>query len=219
MNVFNRVLVILLLVVLIPVLLLIIGGAALPSLFVGPLREALNTWEPATNMRITTILIAGILLLIVLALLFAEFRRRTPQTVRLTRVANGEAELTTLSIEQRLTQTISQVPDVIKVKPVVISRRKGVDVVLDLETHPEVDVPAKTDEVVGVVRDVIENKIGLTLLRVKVNLKLAESAGGRRRIQPSYASPVQVITPSTEPQVIPSDTPPAAPSDTPPPTT
>jgi hypothetical protein len=185
MNLFNRVVVILLFILLIPILVLIILAAAFPGPLVGSLRQGLAAWESPTLARqVITITVAAVLLVIDLALLVMEFRRRGPQTVRLQNVANGEAELTTSSIEQRLTQAINQLPDVTRVTPTVIGKSKGVEVVLDLETSPDVDVPAKTDEVVTVARDVVEHKMGLSLLKIKVNLRLAEPPGGRRRPQP-----------------------------------
>jgi hypothetical protein len=190
MNLFNRVFVVLLLVLLIPVLVLVILAGTFPGVLVGSLRQGLAAWEsPSLAMQVTAIVVAAVLLVVDLALLFLEFRRPGPQTVRLLHVANGEAGLTTSSIEQRLTQAIHQVPDVVKVSPTVIGKRKGVEVVLNLETSPEVDVPAKTDEVVAVTRDVVEHKMGLALLKVKVNLRLAGPPGARRRPQPASTPP------------------------------
>ena len=42
---------------------------------------------------------------------------------------------------------------------------------LDLETSPEVDVPTKTEEVCQVTKEAVEDKMGLTLRKVKVNIK------------------------------------------------
>ena len=44
---------------------------------------------------------------------------------------------------------------------------------LDLETRPEVDVPMKTDEVVGVAREVITERMGLQLGRIDVRINHA----------------------------------------------
>jgi hypothetical protein len=205
MNVFNRVVVVLFLILLIPILALVILGAAVPGLVVTPLRQTLAGWEtPALNTQVTTILVAAGLLVLDLILLFLEFRRSAPQTVRLSSVAGGQAVLSTTSIEQRLAQAISLVPDVVKVKPTVLGRRNGVEVVLDLETHPQVDVPAKTDEVVAIARDVVETQIGLRMEKVKVNLRLSERGGKRPSQQPPMvlvqppATPVQTPAPPQE---------------------
>jgi len=48
-----------------------------------------------------------------------------------------------------------------------------VEVELDLETSPEVDVPTKTEEVCQVTREAIEDKMGLKLCKVRVNIKYA----------------------------------------------
>ena len=197
MNVFNRVVVVLFLILLIPILLLVIVGAAVPPVVVTPLRQSLAVWEtPALNTQMMAILIAAGLLVLDLVLLYLEFRRSAPQTVRLSSVSGCQALLTTSSIEQRLTQAISLVPDVVKVKPTVLGRRNGVEVLLDLETYSGVDVPAKTDEVVAVARDVVETQIGLRMEKVKVNLRLSGRSGGQR---PSQQPPMVLVQPPTTP--------------------
>ncbi len=54
--------------------------------------------------------------------------------------------------------------------PVVRTRGASVDVDLNLQTAPDVDVAMKTEEVVAVARDVIETQMGLQLNKVKVNI-------------------------------------------------
>jgi hypothetical protein len=184
MNLINRVVIILLLVLLIPTLLFVILASAFPGPLIGPLVQGLSALEnPTLGLRIVAIVVAAILLVIVLGFLLLEFRRSAPKTVRLQNVASGDAALTTQSIEQGLTQAISEIPEVIKVTPIVIGKSKGVEVRMDLQVSQDVDVPAMTDKVVGVARDVIERKMGLALLKIKVNMQLASSGG--RRAQPA----------------------------------
>jgi len=68
---------------------------------------------------------------------------------------------------------VDQLTDVITVIPQVRTRGTAVDITLDLETTPDVDVPMKTEEVMAVVRDVVEGQMGLQLRRVKVNVRHA----------------------------------------------
>jgi uncharacterized alkaline shock family protein YloU len=82
-------------------------------------------------------------------------------------------ELAVESIAQRLEYRVDQLADVVKVRPEVKPRGKSVDVVLHLETSPDIDVPAKTEEVYQVAREVVEERMGLKLGKIKVNVKHA----------------------------------------------
>jgi hypothetical protein len=88
-------------------------------------------------------------------------------------VAGGEAHIAVESVAQRLAYNIDQLPDVVKVSPRITSRSKGVDVDLLLETSPDIDVPMKTEEVLQVTREVIEDQMGLKLGKVQVKIKHA----------------------------------------------
>ena len=81
--------------------------------------------------------------------------------------------MTTESVEKRLAWHIDQLSDVISVTPVVSAAGRAVNVVVNLETRPEIDVPMKTDEVVGVVREVVTERMGLQLGKVQVDIKHA----------------------------------------------
>ena len=93
--------------------------------------------------------------------------------MKLERISGGDVELAVESIAQRLEYRIDQLADVIKVVPRVKPRRKSVDVELNLETTPDVDVPTKMEEVCQVARDVVEERMGLKLRKIKVNIKHA----------------------------------------------
>jgi hypothetical protein len=108
-----------------------------------------------------------------LLLLWLELRKPRKKTIRVQQVAGGEASISVDSIGQRLAYNIDQLPDVIKVSPRITSRTRGVDVELVLETSPDVDVPMKTEEVLQVTREVIEERMGLKLGKVEVKIKHA----------------------------------------------
>ena len=61
----------------------------------------------------------------------------------------------------------------VKVTPVIKPRRKDIDIELNLETTPDIDVPAKTEEVCQVAREVVEERMGLRLRKIKVNMRHA----------------------------------------------
>lgn len=119
---------------------------------------------------------AGVIVLVSLLtvlLLWLELRRRRTQAVRVKVGAGGEAAVTAESVGRRVGWHVDQLTDVITVIPQVRTRGTAVDITLDLETTPDVDVPMKTEEVMAVVRDVVEGQMGLQLRRVKVNVRHA----------------------------------------------
>ncbi|MBS1251471.1 MAG: hypothetical protein MAG451_00504 [Anaerolineales bacterium] len=175
MNVFNRIVVILLLLFSIPLLLLLIGVIVFPiqaadvlSALVGGLRSI------STTSKLLFVMTSLLVLVVDIVLLWVELRApAASQGVRIKQVTGGEAEMSTDSIEGRLAYNIDQLPDVIRVMPTVTSRGKGVEVLLDVETRPDIDVPAKTEEVMSVARHVIEERMGLELARIRANIRHA----------------------------------------------
>jgi hypothetical protein len=111
--------------------------------------------------------------LLALAWLMQELRRKQTPVVKMRLPSGGEAAVTADSISRRLAWHIDQLADVNTVTPVVRTRGNSVDIDLNLQTAPDVDVPMKTDEVVAVARDVIERQMGLQLNKVKVNIEHA----------------------------------------------
>jgi hypothetical protein len=174
-NVFNRIVIILLLLISVPALLILIGIVVFPlqsadviAALVGGLRNI------STTTRLLIVLASVLFLIVDIGLLWFELRQSpTARTVRIKQVTGGEAEMATDSIEGRLAYNIDQLPDVIRVTPSVAGRGKGVDVTLDVETRPDVDVPSKTEEVMDVAREVIEGRMGLELARIRVNIRHA----------------------------------------------
>ncbi|MBC8448181.1 MAG: hypothetical protein H8D78_10550 [Chloroflexi bacterium] len=179
MNAFNRIITLLLFLAL---LLVVVFGAIFPTAaleWIGRSAEGWSSylayWETA-RPYLYVVLRIGIVILAVLVfgiLLFLELRRRRPNTVRVHTTEGSTADVTTDSVSQRLLYHIDRLADVVTVAPRVSGRGKVVDVVLDLETGPEVDVPMKTDEVVAVAREVIEERMGLQLGKINVRIKHA----------------------------------------------
>lgn len=174
MNTFNRVVVILLLLATIIVMTVVL---VVPE----PMIEVVQGWlqNLDSNLERVTqplLLVVGVILALLVdvicaVLLWLEIRRQRPSAVRVQRVSGGEASLTVDSIARRLEYDVGQLDGVISIKPNILGRRGGVEVELDLETSPEVDVPTKTEEVCQVAKAAVEDKMGLTLRKVKVNIK------------------------------------------------
>jgi hypothetical protein len=111
--------------------------------------------------------------LLALAWLMQELRRKQTPVVKMRLPSGGEAAVTADSISRRLAWYIDQLADVNNVTPTVRTRGNAVDIDLNLQTAPDVDVPMKTEEVVAVARDVIETQMGLQLNKVKVHIEHA----------------------------------------------
>jgi len=172
MNVFNRVVVILLLLAT-TVVLAIVMVVPQPVIVVMmrelTFAEALLT--PTTHLVL--IVLGSFLILVCILLLWLELWRPERKTVRVPQVSGGETEVSIDSIAQRLKYHVDQLAGVIEVTPKVISKGKSVDVTLDLETSPEIEVPKKTEEVCQVARQVIEEGMGLKLRKIRVNIRHA----------------------------------------------
>lgn len=112
-------------------------------------------------------------ILILGALLFFEVATMRRRGVRIRTIEGGSAELDTVSVARRLQWHLDQLADVITVVPAVRSRGGSVDIKLEIETAPDIDIPFKTDEVVDVTRDIIEQDMGLRLGKLDVQIRCA----------------------------------------------
>jgi hypothetical protein len=170
MNVFNRVVVVVLLLALMAaVALVMVWPAPTTSLVVQGVAIA---GDFLTRLVPWVVLVAGILALIVLLIILVlELRRPRARAVKIDRVTDGEAYLKLDSIARRLAYHVDRLVDVVGVTPRVRARGGSVDVWLEVETVPDIEVPMKTSEILAVVKDQIEDKMGLKLHRAKVQLK------------------------------------------------
>jgi hypothetical protein len=178
-NVFNRIVVIVL------VLILIILVAIVVLVPRESLRTAAVTFDwlqqgtsdLLQNDRLLfaagRVTIGGLAVILALILIWLEIRRPRKKSIRAQKMAGGEAQIATESIEQRLAYNIDQLPDVVHVYPKITGRSRGVDVDMVLETSPEIDVPMKTEEVLQVTREVVVERMGLKLGKVNVKIKHA----------------------------------------------
>jgi len=178
MNVFNRLVVIVLLVVsmiVLPVVLVlvparsdivtIIGQQALSRLMAIGGQFQLRFIVAGTLLAVLTFVVCGLLL-------WLELRRPHGKAVRVQKVSGDEAKVTIDSIARRLAYNVDQLAEVISVKPKIMAKGKGVHVRLNVETGPEIDVPAKTEEISKVAREVIEERMGLKLVgKLEISIK------------------------------------------------
>jgi hypothetical protein len=180
MNVFNRLVVILLiLVVLILTIVIVIAPEQSfdlgRALFEWAQRDTKSYIDSSDHLLFqgALVVVGGVIVLVGLLLLWLELRRRRKKVIRVQKMAGGETNIAIDSISQRVAYNIDQLPEVIKVTPRVTGRSRGVDIDLQLETSPEIDVPMKTEEVLQVTKDVVEGRMGLKLGKVRITIKHA----------------------------------------------
>jgi hypothetical protein len=118
--------------------------------------------------------LAAIAILVVIPLMIAELPRKKKEAAVTMRTEQGEIRVTADSIARRLAWRLDQLADIITVAPFVNPKGDTVNIQLDVETSPEVDVPMKTDEIMLVTREVIEQDMGLKLGKLSVNLRHAD---------------------------------------------
>jgi len=180
MNVFNRLVMIVLLVagmIVLPVVLVLVP--ARPDIVAVIGQQGLSRLMAMGEQNQLFFILGGALLAVLTfvvcgLLLWLELRRPRGKAVRVRKVSGEEAKVTTDSIAQRLTFNIDQLSEVISVKPKITARGKGVHVRLNVETGPEIDVPAKTEEISKVAREVIEERMGLKLAgKLEISIKHA----------------------------------------------
>jgi hypothetical protein len=177
MNFFNRVIVILglLATMVLSAIIFVASGPVLRTLLVFLQRIENNISAmsaPQTLIRFGGgLLITMVIWALCAALLYLEFRRPKAKTIKVQKVSGGDAELTADSIASRLEYNIDLLENVVRAKPAISNARRGVKVVLEVETSPEVDVPTKTEEIQTLAKDIVENRMGLKLDSVKVVMR------------------------------------------------
>ncbi|MCB0047198.1 MAG: hypothetical protein H6642_11485 [Caldilineaceae bacterium] len=179
MNLLNRIVAALLWLFL---LLLICYVAVMPfralaqaQLFLDGRLAQLTGWQEENSANFVIGQIAVVVGAVALfgTLLITELWTGRRRGVRVRTVEGGSVELDTDSIGRRLEWHLDQLAEIVTVIPSVKSRGGAVDIRLEVETAPNVDVPMKTDEVVEVTRDIIEQDMGLKLGRLDVQLRYA----------------------------------------------
>ena len=196
MNIFNRVVMVLLILAkfaLVVLLLLfprdvalIIQGAMASTL------ELLNTGQ----FFVIFVAICGIVLLVLLILLWLELRHSQLKTVRITAAKSGDAQLGVQSVAQSLENRIDELAGVRKVEAQVASHGKDVEVLLNMDTSPSVNVPMLSDQIVELTRNIVETQLGLKIRgKVRINIRHEPYPRGAM-LAPAAAS---VSSPSTRP--------------------
>ena len=157
--------------------------------FFGLLSEA-QRFEP---FFLAVVVIMGLVSIVVsLFLLWLEMVPREAGGVRLVKVSGGTAMLTTQAISQRVAYELAQVPELGQARAQVDSRGRQVDVRLELRTSPEGDISARAEEACRIVRDTIENIMGVKLRNLSLRIQAEPLAR-------SGAAPLVPAPPASEP--------------------
>ncbi len=174
---FNRLVAILLWILLLVVVLALaiapIGALDQAQRWLAQGSGALAAWRTSDS---TNFLIAQIAVGVGAAILFAmliwfELATARRRGVRIYTAEGGSAELETNSISRRLAWHLDQLAEVITVVPAVRPRGSAVDIKLEIEAAPDVDIPLKTEEVVQVTREVVEQELGLRMGKLDVHMR------------------------------------------------
>jgi len=179
MNVFNRVVTTILWLALAAAVsvaaVIPLGTVAWLQAQLGRADVLLSEWKAAnpTNFLIGQVAVAitAVLLFGFLAVLEVWTARR--RGVRIRTAQGGSAELDPNSVSRRLSWRLDQLAEIVTVAPTVKAKGGAVDIKLEIETAPDVDVPMKTDEVVEVTREIIEEDMGLKLGKLDVRMRYA----------------------------------------------
>ena len=179
MNLFNRILaVVVLLGTLVLALLFVLfpfGVLDLAQYWLTALQGSLEVvyYNNPLLFRLTQGAVALGVALVLGTLLVLELRRAKPPTVEVAMAKGGRAAVLLDSVALRLSYHLDQLADVINVRPEVKAKGNVVHVRVDVETTPDVDVPMKTEEIMHVIREVIEERMGLRLGRAEVRIRHA----------------------------------------------
>lgn len=182
MNGLNRFIVFLLFLLL---FLCLIGFAVFPFGALSLAQRALSSlderltqafYDYGAQFRLAQVIVTAAVAILLIPLIWLEIRRTRPFTVRVQTAGAGAATLTADSITRRITWHIDQLADVIGVTPEVKARGNSVDIKLNVRTTPDIEVPMKTEEILAVTREVVEQRMGLRLGKAEVQIDHAPYA-------------------------------------------
>lgn len=177
MNHFNRVVAIAVAILLYLAVVLVAGAPAQAMTWaqgavawLGQLLASLEVLSPAWLFPAGRVLALVLATVALLAFLWLELRRRRVPAVRVQLPSGAQATVTAESVARRLAWHVDQLADVVNAVPQVRTRGSSVDILMVLETAPEVDIPLKSEEVMAVVKEVVERDMGLQLRQLKVEV-------------------------------------------------
>jgi len=216
MRVFNR-------IVMVIAILLGIAGALLLAFYpletVKFVRANVDLFEESLfNDQSYLFFLIGVAvwLVVMVVLLVFELHRPRRKGVRIRTKSGANAMLGVGSVSQSLEYRIDELAGVRKVEPHITSRGKDVEVVINLDTSPSVNIPVLTDQVVELCRDIIEGQLGVKI-HGKVRINVHHEPYPRGTMPPTQPTPRGTEAIATQPRMIerPPDPQPAEPHEQP----
>lgn len=207
MNTVNRIVIVIVLLALI---------AALTAVFVLPhvLLINIGNWivqsgQYFNQMQPAWRLVGGLFLaliadLLILLLIFLEVRPGRKRFIRVQQVTGGMAAISGESIVQQLVYKLDPLPDVIKVTPKVHAKRDKVQAIVDVDVEAGADVPGLATQLMGVVKTVLSDDLGLQVYgQPEVRIKVAPAPTTVvKKSRPAVEEPLppQPVVPTEKPQ-------------------
>ncbi len=177
MNLFNRIVSALLFLVLLVVCVLIAVAPAQTALLMKTQGSAafglLESWYSYNPFYFLLLQIALAVVSILLfgGLFLLEVWPRESKGVMVKTESGTMASMETDSIARRLAWHLDQLAGVVSVDPRVQPRGKKIDLDVNIEAAPDVDIPSKTEEITNTVKDVVENRLGLQMGKLQVFIR------------------------------------------------
>lgn len=173
-NAFNRLVVILLVLVL--MITLTVFLVVPKPILTGSQKVAADFHAYLDRFHDLFLLAVGVVVALVIDLLglfflYLEIRRPRVKAIKVQKVSGGDAVVSVDSIARRLTYHVDQLADVISVRPKISASGGGVEVDLEVEISPQIDIPMKDEEIRQVATQVVEEQMGLKLRRIRPSFK------------------------------------------------
>jgi hypothetical protein len=158
--------------IIVGILLLLLAPTSLAPLFnnLGTRLVLSSSDSRLTVLQREVTIVSLIAFVPLVVLLWLEVRRTTRDSIRISQVSGGEAHLSMQAVAQSLIYYVDALPGVVRVRPRLAANAHTVNVRLDVETTPDVDVRAKTEEITRTARSVIEEKLGLKLRHLYIHI-------------------------------------------------
>lgn len=215
MNTINRIVVVVLLAVLAILCCVLSVGA---KWIVPVIAEQLNALAGLLDgVSLAAALIVGAAIgvasvFVLVCLIILEVRPPRGRFIRVEKATGGEVELNVSSIVDRLKQEVDALPGVINVRPRIATKRNGVMVHLKADVLEGSDLPSQGERIADTIRKVIEDTIGLKMIRApKVSLRAVPNLKAAQPGQPIKEKKRPPAKPEESPSAKPEESLPAFP--------
>ena len=195
MNTFNRAAMILILLGVILLsgisMLVLLFVPALPVGFLSNLSKILAGDPRLRELQLELTIVGLIFFVPSVILLLLEVRRTARDSIRISMVSGSEAHLSTQAVAQSLIYYVDALEGVVRVRPRLHATNKFIDVRLDVQTTPDVDVRAKTEQITQTARNVVEERLGLKLNHLYIHIHhtpLPVATGAQKPARPVSAN-------------------------------